>query len=905
MTLGVILLCSAVGSLNAQDRNIAVNEVYPDDMRMLQTTTIDFSRRIINVKALPPGINGGVSAVGDGITDDSNAIIASMDWVMARLKNYWAGANSTNGYKIPWHEYWTIYFPDGTYKVSKSLVYSGTRVVDPIFKNDALREGTCRLMLVGQSRDATIIKLVNNAADFGVNAPSRPVVSFSRFDLTPETINNNMPSQNQFRNFTIDTGTGNPAAVGVDFYGANVARMDNIKIIGSGRVGVHIRMASAHGYYSNIIVQGKETGIVMEGDPESHATFEYVTLSGQTVGAIYQESISSTFRKVASTNTVTGVRLASDGAKKPHMTIVDSQFSGGLAGNTVFQIDSGFLFSRNVAVQGYGTSVKKGTSAVLSGAIAEYVSEPITKFNAARVNSGAVASLNLPIEDYPIVPWITDLSQWANVDTYPGSTTAQKVQNAMISGKKVIYFPGNEYTINATITIPSTVEQVVGLHSRIRGASTVFEVSAISASPHPLVLNSLNFDSGKIVHSAARNLLLEGTQSSDSVYDSNLTATGTKVFANNTHGFSRYPNTTNNISAWIRWNNNEKAADWQFTSDPGSTIVVLGFKSEKLYSVFQVLGGSKLEVLGGVLNRPYSAGGISPRVAIFNDNSQVSMTFATNGGEEVWNPLIRDTQGATTNTWQMNQFPNRGWGSQLVVPLYVSYTPTVTGLPAVPTALGAIAGNQQAILSWSASNGATSYKLYRSTTSNGQGSTPLVSNVTGTTYTDGGLTNGITYYYKVAAVNASGTSALSNEASALPQAAPVKLTPTAATASDSENANPASRAIDGNTGNRWSASVLSCPPSHWLQLDLGSVKNVNTVKTLFYNGLVYTYDISVSTDGTNFITVVPSRNTTVPYQFETDAFTNVSARYVRINISSKNGTGSGTKPGIHEAEVYN
>ena len=40
------------------------------------------------------------------------------------------------------------------------------------------------------------------------------------------------------------------------------------------------------------------------------------------------------------------------------------------------------------------------------------------------------------------------------------------------------------------------------------------------------------------------------------------------------------------------------------------------------------------------------------------------------------------------------------------------------------------------------------------------------------TYTDIGLTNGQTYYYVVAAVNSAGTSAISNERSAVPKAPP-------------------------------------------------------------------------------------------------------------------------------------
>ena len=95
-------------------------------------------------------------------------------------------------------------------------------------------------------------------------------------------------------------------------------------------------------------------------------------------------------------------------------------------------------------------------------------------------------------------------------------------------------------------------------------------------------------------------------------------------------------------------------------------------------------------------------------------------------------------------------------------------TPQV-GAPAAPTNLTATAGNSQVTLSWTASNGAASYNIYRSTTSGNE--TLLQSGVTTTSFTNTGLTNGTTYFYKVAAVNAGGTSALSNEASATPTAA--------------------------------------------------------------------------------------------------------------------------------------
>lgn len=99
-----------------------------------------------------------------------------------------------------------------------------------------------------------------------------------------------------------------------------------------------------------------------------------------------------------------------------------------------------------------------------------------------------------------------------------------------------------------------------------------------------------------------------------------------------------------------------------------------------------------------------------------------------------------------------------------------SAVPTGGSAPAAPTGLAATPGNTQISLSWSASSGATSYEIYRGTTSNGQNATPIASGVTATNYTNTGLTNGTTYYYKVKAVNASGASGYSNEASAVPAA---------------------------------------------------------------------------------------------------------------------------------------
>ncbi len=96
---------------------------------------------------------------------------------------------------------------------------------------------------------------------------------------------------------------------------------------------------------------------------------------------------------------------------------------------------------------------------------------------------------------------------------------------------------------------------------------------------------------------------------------------------------------------------------------------------------------------------------------------------------------------------------------------------TPVGPPPAPTGLAATAGNAQASLTWNTSSGASSYNVYRSTTNNGP-YTKIIG-VASTGYTNTGLTNGTAYYYVVTAVNSSGESGNSNQATATPLAPPL------------------------------------------------------------------------------------------------------------------------------------
>ena len=105
----------------------------------------------------------------------------------------------------------------------------------------------------------------------------------------------------------------------------------------------------------------------------------------------------------------------------------------------------------------------------------------------------------------------------------------------------------------------------------------------------------------------------------------------------------------------------------------------------------------------------------------------------------------------------------------------------VGAAPAAPSGLTATGGNAQVSLSWTASSGAISYNIKRATVSGGPYTT-IASGVTATSYTNTGLANGTTYFYVVSAVNATGESPNSTQASVTILSVSVPLAPSGLTA---------------------------------------------------------------------------------------------------------------------------
>jgi fibronectin type 3 domain-containing protein len=183
---------------------------------------------------------------------------------------------------------------------------------------------------------------------------------------------------------------------------------------------------------------------------------------------------------------------------------------------------------------------------------------------------------------------------------------------------------------------------------------------------------------------------------------------------------------------------------------------------------------------GGGSNAPFAPTGLTASAA----NAQVNLTWNASSGATAYYLKRSTTSGGpytqtatpTATSYADNSVTN-GTKYYYVVSAYNSYgqsansaevnaTPMAPPPPGAPAGLQAIAGNTQVSLNWTASTGAMSYHVKRSTTNGGpytQVSAPTAAN-----FTDTGLTNGTIYYYVVSALNSAGESANSSQASATP-----------------------------------------------------------------------------------------------------------------------------------------
>ena len=103
----------------------------------------------------------------------------------------------------------------------------------------------------------------------------------------------------------------------------------------------------------------------------------------------------------------------------------------------------------------------------------------------------------------------------------------------------------------------------------------------------------------------------------------------------------------------------------------------------------------------------------------------------------------------------------------------------------------------------------------------------------------------------------------------------------------SESGEKAANVVDGSSTSRWQAQDST--DDQWIQVDLGSVKSVNTVAIDWEGAYAQKYQIQVSTDGENWDTVA---NVSGKVAKITTQFAAVKARYVKFQ-GVERGTGYG------------
>jgi fibronectin type 3 domain-containing protein len=208
------------------------------------------------------------------------------------------------------------------------------------------------------------------------------------------------------------------------------------------------------------------------------------------------------------------------------------------------------------------------------------------------------------------------------------------------------------------------------------------------------------------------------------------------IFAVTDHGISRVD--TMSVSPA---SGSSPPAPTNLTATPGNGAVVLSWTGSNSATSYKIYRGpvSDGEAIAAI-------GTTSGATTMFTDSG------LTNGTTYFYNVAAVNSVGTSPDSNE------------------VSVVPVNAGPPAIPSGVVATPGNAAVTVSWNASGGATSYNLYRSTTPGGEGTTPIVSGIAATSFTNSGLANGTAYFYRLAAVNGMGTSVQSAEVSATPSA---------------------------------------------------------------------------------------------------------------------------------------
>jgi hypothetical protein len=604
-------------------------------------------------------------AVGDGITDDTAALTRAI------------GDNRGIFQRI-------LYFPSGTYIVSDTLYGKA-------------QDGTwrARLTFQGENRNTTIIRLKDNLPEFqDPRSPKAVIQTGSIQPYSKQTGAGNNGFRNYIFNLAVDTGRGNPGAIGIDYLGNNLCGIESVTIRTedsqrSGVAGLLMRRSYVGPcLYKSVEIDGFDYGVLSAGTEYSQ-TFEHLRLSGQRIAGIINSGNVLSIQDLDSVNSVPAI-INDD--PKGLVTLIDTRLQGPKSSSAAI-LNSGALLLRNISVAGYSTTIQGKDGSNLDGNVIEFVSAASVPAGLAGQAAGRSSpghlTLNLQVQETPELGSY-DLSKWMNVESSgaipDGKTDCTKgIQKALDSGANVVYFPAGNYRVTDTIHIRGKTQKILGLGAVILPDGPRF---ANESSPVPLirfesVTSDVSIDSMQfgwwtrknypgtvwLENASTRALVLEHVDFegvATLVYRAQSGREG-PVFIEDVEGFKWLFDGPQHI--WARQFDVEGAVDASKVSNNGAFLWILGLKTEGPQTAIDTKNGGSTELLGGLL---FPVRAVGPDVPAFIvSKASISMTYAVSAykPENNYQIQIQTLREAGTENIKNSDLPKRGYGSLATTPI--------------------------------------------------------------------------------------------------------------------------------------------------------------------------------------------------------------------------------------------
>ena len=570
----------------------------------------------------------------------------------------------------------TIYFPNGTYLLTDTVSYTLRKLQNKMFHQTVHGHEMNRcIRFMGQNREKTILKLQDHCKGFEWGQ-QRPVINFMQGERS------NVSYSNYFENITIDTGVGNPGAIGLVFFANNNGAVRNVTIRSSdpehdGCAGIVIRneIHSAANFY-NVEVDGFDYGVKVT-TYRTCAHFENIVLRNQQRYGFYVNNCGVQIIGLHSYSQYPALNVA-DGTAA-HVVLTDAVLEGGGTTYEAIKQDVGScLFMRNVKVSGYALAVNRQWRRFMLET--DYI-EQYCYPEGMTLDGTEPKTLNLPVAPMPDLPCLP-LEEWACVNDFgavgDGETDdTAAIQSAFRSGKKAIWFQPGRYMLSKPVEIGASVEYVNFMFCDL--AATPELTSNIDVgmfhlnedSHKPLLLEKLQawyecMGVQKLVwHDCKRELVMRDVHSQACASYFN-TVPGSRVHMENVACTIGNKKRNGHVpcfsfrgqTVWLHSINPERCSRAE-VENIGGTLWWSGFKAEQESSICATSEGGVSEILGGVAVN----GSAKETPLILNDESTVSAIFATVGvGEPGTYPVaVKEIRNGEEKIIADHQLPTRGW----------------------------------------------------------------------------------------------------------------------------------------------------------------------------------------------------------------------------------------------------